>query len=60
MAETPVPHQTNQARRRYRVGASEIYAVWPLVVFAVLLIGIVYGIGLYESLFQLPTLAPVK
>jgi hypothetical protein len=57
MANTPVP---NQNRRRYRIGASEIYAVWPLVVFAVLLIGIVYGIGIYESLFQLPTLAPVK
>ncbi len=60
MADTPVPNNNHQARRRYRIGAAEIYAVWPLVVFAVLLIAIVYGIGIYESLFQLPALAPVK
>ena len=58
--EQPTEPQAEARRRIYRIGAYEIYAVWPLLVFAVVLIGTVYGIAIYESLFQLPALAPVK
>jgi hypothetical protein len=55
------PQEREAERRRiYRMGAPEIFAVWPLALFAIVLIGLVYGIGIYESLFQLPLLAPVK
>jgi len=47
-------------QRLYRIGRPEIIAVWPLLLFAAVLILFTYGICLYESLFQLPLLAPVK
>jgi|GEM_PF-3000376 len=46
--------------KQFRIGAPELFAVWPLLAFAAVLILMVYGIIIYESLFRLPLLAPVK
>jgi hypothetical protein len=63
MSDEPVVNQdpvTRRRRRHYPIGAPEFYQVWPMALFAILLIGLVYGICVYESLFQLPLLGPVK
>lgn len=49
-----------QVRRIYRIGADEFRAVWPMAVLALLWVLVIYGIIIYESLFQLPTLGPLK
>lgn len=49
-----------RGRRVYRVGRDEFRAIWPVAVIAALWIAVIYAICLYESLFQLPLLAPVK
>lgn len=50
----------SRSRRVYRVGRDEFRAVWPVAIIAGLWVVVIYGILLYESLFQLPLLAPVK
>ncbi len=56
----PGERSLRQVRRIYRVGRAEFLAVWPLLIVAGVLIMTVYGIIVYESLYQLPALAPVK
>ncbi len=49
------------ARRRvYRIGQHEFHAVMPVLILAGLWVTVIYGLIIYESLFQLPLLAPVK
>lgn len=47
-------------RRVYRVGRDEFRAVAPVAVFAALFALVIYGIIMYESVFQLPLLANTK
>jgi hypothetical protein len=56
--QAPIP--AIQRRKIYRIGRAEFLQVWPLLIVALVLILFTYGICLYESLFQLPVLAPVK
>lgn len=58
----PQGQQTAARRSRqiYRAGRDEFRAVWPVAVIAFLWVVTIYGILLYESLFQLPLLANVK
>jgi hypothetical protein len=51
---------TRTRRRVYRAGRDEFRAVWPVAIIAGLWLMVIYGILLYESLFQLPLLANVK
>ncbi len=47
-------------RRVYRIGQHEFHAVMPVLILAGLWVTVIYGLIIYESLFQLPLLAPVK
>jgi len=61
MRNSPPPQEAPvRGRRVYRVGRDEFRAVWPMAVIAALWIAVIYGILLYESVFQLPLLANVK
>ena len=63
-ANSPVQPQTppgQRTRRRvYRIGRDEFRSVAPVAVFAALFALFIYGIIMYESLFQLPLLANTK
>jgi hypothetical protein len=51
---------TPRKRRIIHPGREEFRAVWPFALIAALWVFTIYGIIIYESLFQLPLLAPVK
>jgi hypothetical protein len=53
----PVRTTRTPLGRRVRPGRDEFRAVWPLAVIGGLWVIVIYGILLYESLFQLPLLA---
>jgi hypothetical protein len=63
-ANSPVQHTTTPAgtrqRRVYRIGRDEFRTVAPVAIFATLFALLVYGIVMYESVFQLPLLANTK
>ncbi len=50
----PGERSLRQVRRIYRVGRAEFIAVWPMLVIAGIWIMVIYGIIVYESLYQLP------
>ena len=52
--------QPKRRRRIIRAGRDEFRAIWPVAIIAGLWVMVIYGIMLYESLFQLPLLANVK
>jgi hypothetical protein len=54
------PRQTGRRRRVYRTGRDEFRAVAPVAAFAALFAIVIYGIIMYESLFQLPLLANTR
>lgn len=55
-------HTSNTAHKVKRIpaGRAEFLQVWPLLVIASILVLGIYGIIIYESLFRLPLLGPVK
>ncbi len=60
MARIPPEELPVRGRRVYRVGRDEFRAVLPVAIIAVLWIAAIYGIMVYESVYQLPLLAHVK
>jgi len=61
-ANSPVQPRaaSGKPKRVYRVGRDEFRTVAPVAVFAALFALVIYGIIMYESLFQLPLLASTK
>ncbi len=55
---TQPPAGSNPPRRKtIRPGRAEFRNVWPMAVIGGLWVVVIYGILIYESLFQLPLLA---
>ncbi len=61
-ANSPVQPKaaSDKKKRVYRIGRDEFRTVAPVAVFATLFALVIYGIIMYESLFQLPLLASTK